>query len=261
MAQFKASDADNYGGQGGGGFFGLKNDKDTALIRFLYNTIDDFSGHSVHEVEVDGRKRYVNCLRAYNEPVTACPLCASGNPVRAKAFIHIYDCDEQVVKIWDRGKTFIPKLSSLCARYTPLVSVPFEIERNGKKGDTNTTYETYPLAPDDVTLEDLPEPLEILGSLVLDKDFDQLENFLDTGLFGDEEVEEETSRPARTRRDVEEAPARRRVPAATAAPTTARRTAPAVQAPAARRTAPAAQSEAAPRSTGRARPTRNTDNF
>ena len=31
MARFNAQEADNYGGQGGGGFFSLKNDKDVAL--------------------------------------------------------------------------------------------------------------------------------------------------------------------------------------------------------------------------------------
>lgn len=259
MAQFKANEADNYGGQGGGGFFSLKNDKDTALVRFMYNTIDDFCGNSVHEIEVGDRKRYINCLRAYNEPVNSCPLCASGNPVRAKAFIHVYDCDEQVVKIWDRGKTFIPKLSSLCARYSPLVSVPFEVERNGKKGDTNTTYETYPLAADDVTLDDLPEPLEILGSLVLDKDYDQLQNFIDTGYFGDEDEKDE---PVRARRDVDAPVSRRRVPAASESAPSNRRTATAPTSTTTRRTMNSTQNgngQDAP--TRRMPPARNTDNF
>jgi hypothetical protein len=189
MGTYKANQADNYGGNGGGGFFSLKNDKDTAVVRFMYNTIEDFVGYAVHEVEVDGKKRYVNCLRSYNEPVSNCPLCTGGNMVKAKAFIHVYDCDEAAIKIWDRGKTFIPKLSSLCARYKPLVSTPFEIERNGKKGDTNTTYDTYPLESDGVRLEDLPDIPAILGSLVLDKSFDELQDFIETGKF--DEVEEE----------------------------------------------------------------------
>jgi len=218
MGKFSANDVDNYGGQGGGGFFGLKNDKDVALVRFMYNTIDDFVGYAVHEVKIGEKKQYVNCLRAYNEPVNVCPLCESGNPVRAKAFIHLYDCDEQAVKIWDRGKTFIPKLSSLCARYNPLVSVPIEIERNGKPKDTNTTYETYPLEADDVTLDDLPEVSPILGTLVLDKTYDEIADFLETGRFADVEEKKELS-PRRSvraaRPSVEEAPVRRRVPAST----------------------------------------------
>ena len=41
MARFRASEADNYGGNGGGGFFSLSNDGDTAQVRFMYNGIDD----------------------------------------------------------------------------------------------------------------------------------------------------------------------------------------------------------------------------
>lgn len=185
MGTYTSEQAEKFGGQGGGGFFSLKNDKDTAVVRFMYNSIEDFVGYTAHQVEVDGRIRYVNCLRDYNDPIANCPLCASGNPVRAKAFIHVYDCDEQSVKIWDRGKSFIPKLSSLCARYNPLVSTPFEIERNGKKGDTSTTYDTYPMQSDDITLEDLPEMQKILGTLVMDKSFDELEDFVSTGKFSD----------------------------------------------------------------------------
>lgn len=226
MARFNAQEVENYGGQGGGGFFALKNDKDLATVRFMYETIDDIEGFAVHEVEVDGKKRYVNCLREYNQPVDDCPLCAAKSRVIAKLFIILYDVESEEIKIWDRGKTFFSKLSSLCARYNPLVSTPFEIERNGKKGDTKTTYETYALDTDDITLEDLPEAPELLGTLILDKTFEELEFFLDNGYF-EEEVEEQappqrnpkSDRKSSRREPANEAPAptsRRRTPAASA---------------------------------------------
>lgn len=183
MARFNVNEADNYGGNGQSSFFALKNDKDTATVRFMYNTIEDVEGYAVHEIEVDGKKRYVNCLRSYNEPVDACPLCAARYRVLAKLFVTLYDEDTQEIKVWDRGKTFFSKLASLCSRYNPLVSTPFEIERNGKKGDTNTTYETYALESDGTTLEDLPEVPELLGTLILDKTYEELEYFLENGEF------------------------------------------------------------------------------
>lgn len=224
MARFDANEAENYGGQGGGGFFSLKNDKDVATVRFMYNSIDDVEGYSVHEIEVDGKKRYVNCLREYNQPLDDCPLCAAKSRVIAKLFVILYDVESEEVKIWDRGKTFFSKLSSLCARYSPLVSTPFEIERNGKKGDTKTTYETYALDTDDVTLEDLPEVPELLGTLILDKSYEELEFFLDNGYF-EEDVEKQAPperNPKNDRRNstskrelANEAPVRRRrIPAA-----------------------------------------------
>ena len=63
MARFRAEESENYGGNGGGGFFSLKNDGDIGRVRFMYSGIDDVEGFSVHEVQVDGKKRYVNCLR------------------------------------------------------------------------------------------------------------------------------------------------------------------------------------------------------
>lgn len=184
MAKFNMETADKYGGSGAGSsFFSLKNDKDTAVVRFMYDTLEDIEGYAVHEEMVDGKKRYVNCLRNYNDPIDKCPLCAAKHRVLAKLFLYVFDVDAQEIKLWDRGKTFYSKMSSLCARYNPLVSTPFEIERNGKKGDTSTTYETYAMDTDDVTLADLPEKPDLLGTLILDKTAEELQAFLDTGTF------------------------------------------------------------------------------
>ncbi len=211
MAKFNASELDNYGGQGGGAFFALKNDKDIANIRFMYESLEDVEGYAVHEIEVDGKKRYVNCLRTYNEPVDKCPLCAAKYRVLAKLFVLVYDIDADEVKIWDRGRTFYSKLSSLCARYNPLVSTPFEVERNGKKGDTNTTYETYPLESDNTTLTDLPEAPELLGGLILDKTAEELNYYLDNGVFEEDEQQGGARNPANDRR-ASEAVGRRPAP-------------------------------------------------
>lgn len=209
MAKFNVNEVDNYGGNGQSSFFSLKNDKDTATVRFMYNTIEDVEGYAVHEIDVGGKKRYVNCLRNYNEPIDACPLCAARYRVLAKLFVTLYDEDSQEIKVWDRGKTFFSKLASLCSRYNPLVSTPFEIERNGKKGDTSTTYETYALEADDVTLEDLPEVPDLLGTLILDKSYEELEYFLETGEFEDDETEQAAPAAQATRAPATEAPRRR----------------------------------------------------
>lgn len=182
MAKFNTSNADNYGGQGGSGYFSLKNDKDTARVRFLYNGIDDVEGFSVHEVEVNGKKRYVNCLREYGAPVSDCPFCANGKFTNAKYFIPLYNEDTGSTVIWERGKQFGSKLSSICARYPNLVSHIFDIERNGRAGDTKTTYEIYEVDDDDKTLDDFEMP-NILGGLVLDKTADELQYYLDNGYF------------------------------------------------------------------------------
>ena len=188
MGRFNISDLENYGGNGGSGFFSLANDKDVARVRIMWNTVNDIEAYAVHEVEVNGRKRYVSCLRNYDDPIDKCPLCKNKSFQRVKLYIPLYDIEEDRVKYWERGKKFAAKLTSLFARYsdenTPLVSQIFEIERNGKKGSTDTTYEIYPIGrPDGTTLEDLPEATPVLGSLILDKTAEELEDYLETGSF------------------------------------------------------------------------------
>lgn len=203
MARFNAETAENYGGNGGHGFFSLANDKDTARVRFMYNGIEDLQGYAVHEVEVDGRKRYVNCLREYNELIDNCPMCAAQRFQVAKLYIPLYVIDERTgkgeIKLWERGKKFIAKLSSICSRYPNLVSHIFEIERNGKKGEQTTTYEIYEVGQDDTILEDLPEVPEILGGVVLDKTAQEMEHYLDYGEFPS--TEQPTERRAESRRE------------------------------------------------------------
>lgn len=210
MARFRADEADNYGGQGGAGFFQLRNDGDVARVRFMYNSIDDVEGFSVHTVEINGKKRYVNCLRDYNQPIDECPFCKDRQFVSAKLFIPIYDEDDGTVKVWERGKKFFSKITSLCARYPDVVSHVFEIERNGKPGDTQTTYEIYEVEHDDTKMEDLPEMPHILGGLVLDKTPEEMEYYLEHGEFEQEEQEDTSRRTVRRQQSTERG---RRTPA------------------------------------------------
>lgn len=208
MARFSYEEADNYGGNGGHGFFSLANDGDVAKVRFMYNKLEDIEGVAVHQIEVNDKKRYVNCLREYGKPVDDCPLCKKGMFVNAKLFIPVFEIESGQVKIWERGKKFFGKMASLCSRYASkedLVSHIFEVERHGKKGDTQTTYEIYDCEKDGTTLEDLPEVPEIVGGLVLDKDKDELQYFVDYGVFPDDDT------PNRSRGS-EEMPVRRRTP-------------------------------------------------
>ena len=181
MARFSYEESDNYGAPKSN-YFNLKDDGDTARIRFLLSNLNDLLGVSVHEVQVGDRRMDVECLRAYNEPVEKCPLCADGYKVNAKLFIPVYDEASKESKIWTRGKTFFNKMSSLCARYNPLVSTVFEVERIGKKGDTSTTYETYNVSTDNARVEDFPE-VSAEGTAFQVKTANELNYYLDTGMF------------------------------------------------------------------------------
>ena len=67
MARFTMAEADNYSQSNAGSYFALKDDKDTARVRFLYKTVDDIVGYAVYRVQVGDKERYVNAIRAYND--------------------------------------------------------------------------------------------------------------------------------------------------------------------------------------------------
>lgn len=222
MSRFNYQTADNYGGGGASQYFSLADDKDTARVRFMYSSIEDLQGYAVHEVEIDGYKKYVNCLREYNEPVDNCPFCREHMFQRAKLYIPLYVMDKNgngEVKLWERGKNFISKISSLCSRYPNLCSHIFEIERNGKKGDMQTTYEIYEIDHDDTILEDLPEVPDVVGSIILDKSYDDMEYYLQYGKFNDTTNNNSDRRssgdeqPSRRDEVTRRTPSRRDVPA------------------------------------------------
>lgn len=192
--RFSYEDADRYGSSGGGAnYFSLKNDKDKAVVHLLGNDMNDFPGYAVHEVEIGGKKRYVNCLREAGAPVSDCPFCAEGrnrpelSKVWAKLFIPLYNCDTDEVQIWERGKTFFRDLASYCSHNPNVSEVMTEIERRGAKGDTQTSYGLYALREtDNFDIENIRDEIpEILGNVVLDKTREEMEDYLRTGSFSD----------------------------------------------------------------------------
>lgn len=194
MARLTGSNIEQYssGGSSRGSYFSLKDDKDTARVRFLYSGAEDIEGFTVHRVQVGDRERYVNCLVEEGGSVADCPFCQAKLPKFAKLFVPLYNEDTDQIQTWERGQKFYGQISGLCARYDNLVSRTFDIERNGKKGETSTTYSIFPVGDadgttvqdilDDMGVEALPNPL---GTIILNKTADEMESYLANGDFPD----------------------------------------------------------------------------
>lgn len=209
MPRIRIDDLNKYGSSSSNGsYFKLKDDKDTASVRFMINDAEDLNNYIyvVHNEKVPGAEfgRDVNCLREYNDPVDVCPLCAAGHKLSTKLYLPLYDEGDETVKIWSRSRTFIQKMTSLCTRYKDLVSHVFDVERNGKPRDQKTTYEIYETDSDDTTLEDLPEVPEILGRYIMDKTADDMEYFLEAGEFPPDDDEDVPARRRSFRDDDED---------------------------------------------------------
>jgi hypothetical protein len=182
MARFTMDEVDNYSSSNTGSYFTLKDDKDTARVRFLYNTVDDIVGYAVYRVQVGDRERYVNAIRAYNEPIENDPFAMAGYKVQAKLFIPLYNEDTGEVQIWERGKTYFSRLASMASRYKPLYDEIIEIERNGKKGDMKTEYQFFPVehSPFNIDEIEIPNPL---GTIILDKTYEEMQYYVEHGEF------------------------------------------------------------------------------
>lgn len=217
MARFNHKEADNYSTNTGNGasFFSLKDDKDVAKVILLYESVEDVDGFAVHRHIVNDSQyeRNINCLREYNEPVDNCPFCQNMDKLYTKVYVTLYNLDTQQVEVWERSKNIFGKLSSLNSRYGELFNNVFEIERSGKKGDMKTTYEFYQTKSLD--FESLDEVLEeynieipkILGTFIIDKNYGECVEFLETGEFPKTEnnsYKEEPQRRSRREEKTEE---------------------------------------------------------
>lgn len=130
------------------GYFALKNDNDEAIVRFMHDDVSTFDINVVHTATIDNKFRKVNCIRDIKEPVDNCPLCAAGNPVSKRLYIHLIEYVKQddgsikaVPKFWDRSSAYVSTLKSLCDEYAPLSNYLFKIKRHGFAGSTDTTYD------------------------------------------------------------------------------------------------------------------------
>jgi hypothetical protein len=167
----------------GGGFFRLKDDGDTAKIRIMYETIEQVEAQIIHEIQIDGFKKYVSCLKKTpDSSVSECPLCGAGYKTSIKIFVPILNVEDKQVYTWDKGKSFIPKLSNLFKKNNPLCGTVFTVERVGKKGDVKTTFEFEKEKSDGALLKDLPEIPQLLG-VVLERDFAALKHYAEHGEF------------------------------------------------------------------------------
>lgn len=206
MAKVNINEMDNYGSDSLCNFFTLKDDGDTAIVRFMYNSAEDIEALSVHRVEVDPvthKLRYVDCPRSYTDPLEVCPFCAAGMVAQAKIFIPLWDEETETVKIWERGKTFKVRLAKIAGAYPNISQHRFEIERKGAANSKDTTYNIYPLSdePDGTKVEDLGEIPAIVGkeNLVLSKTSEEMGEYLATGHFpygeGQENVRRDPTAP------------------------------------------------------------------
>ena len=179
----------------GPSYFSLKEDGDTAIVRFNIADIKDVVVHSQHTLKVEDKWRKIECLRTFNEPVDNCPLCKDGNKQQFRIYLEllVYDVkDNKVVatpSIWETAAKFRETLKSYAMDYGDLRNVIFKLTRVGRKGDTKTTYTLIPANPQIYRNEDYVadftafDSFDIHRYMLLNKTKEELEYLVTNGSF------------------------------------------------------------------------------
>lgn len=193
----QATSNETFNNDDGVKFFSLKNNGDTAIVRIMHNSIEDFDIMTTHQIKIGDKYRKISCIRDPREPLDKCPLCAKGEKVQQRFFIHMIqyvteDNGEIVAQpvIWERAAgEYATKLKTLIDEYGPLSENLFKIKRNGEAKSMDTTYEIMYAAPVAYPHERYPKNEEAfknytaLGRVVLDKTFNEVSTFVSTGAF------------------------------------------------------------------------------
>lgn len=202
-------------------FFNLEDDGEFALIRLPYENLDDMflDVYGCHEIK-DPKFRLVDCLRAsIKDPTDACPLCMrleeifegdddktkkeaekaqNEGKIKAKYFLQLFNDELGCRQIWVISETRLKEIKNTVSdiiKDKPLVSALLKITRNGKKGDTGTTYNIIIVEEekiidgdsffkkhfDDTKLDDLPAELDVYAAKQLTSmDYETMKEFLVT---------------------------------------------------------------------------------
>lgn len=191
-------DAINYGQQASSdsskiGWFSLKNDGDTALVRIMEDSMEGLEILTVHPIKLNEKYVKVNCIRELRDPAEKCPLCSRGNEIQQRAYLKlvVYDPEtgEPTPKIWERSASFVKIIQGKLESYGPLSKSLFIIRRCGEKGDLKTTYNIDYAPPQVYPVEKYaPHPeffagYTAVGTAVFDKNYDELSYYVSKGEF------------------------------------------------------------------------------
>ena len=196
-------------------FFTLRNDNDEAIVRFMCDSVEDFEILTVHDIQIGGKYRKINCIRDFRDPVENCPLCASGTKINQRFFIKMIQYEKTTdpatgnvvvtpkAAVWERSTAYAKTLKSYLDNYGPLSDVICKVIRHGKAGDMQTTYEIVPnlnkmIYKDEIYVKDtnLFGDFTAFGTIVMDKTYDEIQQFQMTGQFPQRQQTQTNTTPA-----------------------------------------------------------------
>lgn len=205
-------------------WFNLENNGDSSEVIFLVDTKKDLQSYVAHQVQCDGKQRWVDCLRSADDDIEVCPLCqhmyenSNDDSVRKVKAIFIplietskIDKEGNVKKgsmtYWQRSRKFVEaNIDFFLNNFGPMTDYICKVTRIGEKKSQDTTYRIDKIKDLEIDKTQLPEPVELLGKLIQEISFEDMVKYLSTGKLPEREEETENIQK-REKKSV--APARR----------------------------------------------------
>lgn len=186
------------------GFFKLKADGDSALIRINCSNTSELQFASVHQLGAETKWMKIGCLNEVGSYSDNCPLCAAvaaGNTAIGKAKKQVFvqmmcsyidpttgAVTAAIPVIWERPAGFANDLNGKIRDYGDLRNVVFKVTRHGAARDPKTTYSIDYLPLYDKT-EYVPADFSAFTNFNIakhsfwEKTADEINAFLETGSF------------------------------------------------------------------------------
>jgi len=188
------------------GFFKLKDDGDSALVRINCSSVNELSFATVHQLGKAQKWMKVSCLNEVGSYDDKCPFCkavAAGRTDigKAKKVVYVqmmasyFDADtntftEPQPVIWERPAGFSREIATKLQAYGgDLKKVLIKITRNGKAGDQGTTYSLDYAMPTVFKPELVPEDFSAFANFNIakhsfwEKTEADMNEFITTGSF------------------------------------------------------------------------------
>lgn len=167
-----------------------------AIVRFAYKSAREIEIATIHDVDIKDMHRQVLCIRDAKEPLDNCPLCASGKPIKSRAYVKLLryelDAQDRVVAIHPEVANWPKKYADTLAlrnnEYGDLQDSLFVVTRQGAK--LETTYDiTYanPMKYNEANgfVKDFSafDDFDLAHHSYLEKSKEDMEEFLQSGEF------------------------------------------------------------------------------
>jgi hypothetical protein len=188
-----------------GYFNALRDDGDTALVRFDYDSVKEFTVQDIHRIRVNDKWRSVVCPRGRYDSKDSCPLCKAGEYASSKVYVKLleYVKDEtgKIVaqaKVWERPAKFIQKIIGayndaselgLYPMNSKISDIVFKVTRNGAKGAKDTDYDIKPANPSiykpEMYVKDFAdfEGLDLAHHSYMVRTVEEIQYYMDHGEF------------------------------------------------------------------------------